>query len=71
MCMFAVPAGGRSFRTHELLVKQKRMAGHSSCLACCAPAASPKRTPLAENSCRELLRPLDQFRAFQSSAKRA
>lgn len=67
--MFEVPAGGRRFRALELLVKQKRLAKDAA-VPCVVRFASDEVTAeedsLAENTFREQLHPLDQFRAMQA-----
>ncbi len=67
--MFEVPAGGRRFRALEALVKAKRLAKTHPIPCNVRDAASPipaEEDSLAENSQREALHPLDQFRAFQA-----
>ena len=71
--LFEVPAGGRRFRALELLVKAKRLA-KTAPVACnlreaCSPI-SAEEDSLAENTHREDLHPLDQFRAFQVLVER-
>ncbi len=65
---FEVPAGGRRFRALELLVKQKRLAS-TAMIPCVVKAANDKvsaeEDSYAENTFREQLHPLDQFRAMQ------
>ena len=66
--MFEVPAGGRRFRALEMLVKAKRLAKTHPIPCNVRAADSPipaEEDSLAENSQREALHPLDQFRAFQ------
>ena len=66
---FEVPAGGRRFRALELLVKQKRLAKNAP-IPCVVKAAddavSAEEDSYAENTFREQLHPLDQFRAMQA-----
>lgn len=66
---FEVPAGGRRFRALELLVKQKRLA-KNALIPCVVRAAndgvSAEEDSYAENTHREQLHPLDQFRAMQT-----
>ena len=66
---FEVPAGGRRFRALELLVKQKRLAKDAP-IPCVVKAANDAVTAeedsFAENTFREQLHPLDQFRAMQA-----
>lgn len=65
---FEVPAGGRRYRALELLVKQKRLA-KTTPVPCIVKAAndaiSAEEDSYAENTHREPLHPLDQFRAMQ------
>lgn len=61
---FEVPAGGRRFRALELLVKQKRLAANAPVPCIVRDAGLAAEDSLAENSQRESLHPLDQFRAF-------
>jgi ParB family chromosome partitioning protein len=68
--MFEVPAGGRRYRALELLVKQKRLAKDAP-VPCVVrtPAvtgASAEEDSLAENTFREQLHPLDQFRGMKA-----
>lgn len=66
---YEVPAGGRRFRALAHLVKTKRMAKTMPvpCIVREAGAAiSAQEDSLAENTMREQLHPLDQFRAFLS-----
>ncbi|EQB31352.1 ParB/RepB/Spo0J family partition protein [Sphingobium ummariense] len=66
---FEVPAGGRRFRALELLVKQKRLAKNAP-IPCVVRAANDgvlaEEDSYAENTFREPLHPLDQFRAMQA-----
>lgn len=66
--MFEVPAGGRRYRALERLVKQKRLsrAAPVPCVIRESADISAEEDSLAENSQREPLHPLDQFRAFQT-----
>ena len=68
--MFEVPAGGRRYRALELLVKQKRMAKTQPVPCVVRDDGIAEDDSLAENDERIGLHPLDQFRAFQSSARR-
>ncbi|WP_066776293.1 ParB/RepB/Spo0J family partition protein [Sphingomonas sp. CCH5-D11] len=71
--MFEVPAGGRRFRALEVLVKAKRLVKTHPipCNVRDAGSAIPaEEDSLAENSQREALHPLDQFRAFQALVER-
>lgn len=66
---FEVPAGGRRYRALELLVKQKRLARNAP-IPCVVKAAndavSAEEDSYAENTFREPLHPLDQFRSMQA-----
>ena len=66
---FEVPAGGRRYRALEVLVKQKRLA-KDALIPCVVKAAndqvSAEEDSFAENTFREQLHPLDQFRAMQA-----
>ena len=66
--MFEVPAGGRRYRALERLVKQKRLSRTAPvpCVIRESADISAEEDSLAENSQREPLHPLDQFRAFQT-----
>jgi ParB family chromosome partitioning protein len=64
--MFEVPAGGRRFRALEILVKQKRMTKTQLVPCVIRTGGLAEEDSLAENSCRESLHPLDQYRAFQT-----
>lgn len=64
---YEVPAGGRRFRALAMLVSSKRMARNAPIPCIVKPADatdSAASDSLAENSQREPLHPLDQFRAF-------
>jgi len=65
---FEVPAGGRRYRALELLVKQKRLPKTTE-IPCNVKEAddpiSAEEDSLAENTFREPLHPLDEFRAIQ------
>lgn len=68
--MFEVPAGGRRFRALELLVKQKKLAKDAP-VPCvvrnpASQGATAEEDSLAENTFREQLHPLDQFKAMQA-----
>jgi ParB family chromosome partitioning protein len=68
--VFEVPAGGRRYRALELLVKQKRLAKNAP-VPCvvrtpAAEGATAEEDSLAENTFREQLHPLDQFKAMQA-----
>jgi ParB family chromosome partitioning protein len=64
--VFEVPAGGRRFRALELLVKQKRMTKTQPVPCVVRTGGIAEEDSLAENTQREVLHPLDQFRAFQT-----
>jgi ParB family transcriptional regulator, chromosome partitioning protein len=64
--MFEVPAGGRRFRALELLVRQKRLARTAPIPCIVKTDGLAEEDSLAENTDREALHPLDQFRAFQT-----
>jgi len=71
--MFEIPAGGRRYRALEILVKQKRLPKTAE-IPCNVKRAddpiSAEEDSLAENTFREALHPLDEFRAIQDlSAK--
>ena len=63
---FEVPAGGRRFRALELLVRQKRLAKTAPIPCIVKTEGLAEEDSLAENTDREALHPLDQFRAFQA-----
>jgi ParB family chromosome partitioning protein len=67
--LFEVPAGGRRFRALELLIKQGKLAATAP-IPCVVRDPDtdilPEDDSLAENTQREALHPLDQFRAFQA-----
>ena len=64
---FAVVAGGRRLAALQLLVRSKRL-NKTAPVPCIVQRAdvAPEEDSLAENSMRESLHPLDQFRAFQA-----
>jgi ParB family chromosome partitioning protein len=64
---FEVPAGGRRFRALELLVKQKRLAKDAlvPCIVKLDDDVPAVEDSYAENTWREPLHPLDQFRGMQ------
>ena len=64
--MFEVPVGGRRFRALELLVAQKRMNKTAPVPCIIRTDGIAEEHSLAENTDREALHPLDQFRAFQT-----
>ena len=63
---YEIPAGGRRYRALEMLVKQKRMAKDQLVPCIVREAGTAEEDSLAENTHREALHPLDQFRAFQT-----
>lgn len=65
---FDAPAGGRRYRALELLAKQKRIVktAPTPCIVNRAETTSAEEDSLAENTQRESLHPLDQFRAFKA-----
>ncbi len=64
--LFEVPVGGRRFRALELLVAQKRMNKTAPVPSIIRTDGIAEEHSLAENTDREALHPLDQFRAFQT-----
>ena len=63
---YEVPAGGRRFAALRLLVKQKRLAKTVRVPCIVRTDGAAEEDSLAENTMREALHPLDQFRAFQA-----
>jgi len=65
--LYEVPAGGRRFRALQMLVKQRRMTKTEPvpCIVRDDDVISAEEDSLAENTHREALHPLDQFRAMQ------
>jgi len=65
--LYEVPAGGRRFRALQLLVKQRKMTKTQPvpCILRDDDVISAEEDSLAENTHREALHPLDQFRAMQ------
>ncbi|RUM96338.1 ParB/RepB/Spo0J family partition protein [Pseudaminobacter arsenicus] len=65
---FDAPAGGRRYKALELLIRQKRMVktAPTPCIVNRAETTSAEEDSLAENTQREQLHPLDQFRAFKT-----
>ncbi|MEC5292235.1 ParB/RepB/Spo0J family partition protein [Aurantimonas sp. C2-6-R+9] len=67
--MFEIPAGGRRYRALEHLVKAKRL-NKTAPVPCVVREAGSdilaEDDSLAENTQREALHPLDQFRAFRT-----
>ena len=66
--MFEIPAGGRRYRALELLVRQKRMAKTQGVPCIVRTEGIAEEDSLAENTQRQPLHPLDQFRAFKALA---
>lgn len=64
--LYEVQAGGRRLRALQLLVKQKRLAKTALIPCIIKTGGLSTDDSLAENSDREQLHPLDQFRAFAS-----
>ena len=62
----AVTAGGRRLAALKLLVKQKRLAKNAPVPCIVKPDGVEEEDSLAENTMREALHPLDQFRAFKN-----
>ena len=61
---YEVPAGGRRLRALKLLAKQKRLAKDAPIPCIVKTTGIAEADSLAENTEREALHPLDQFRAF-------
>lgn len=66
---FEVPAGGRRFRALQLLAKAKRLAKNAPVPCIVKLTGIAEEDSLAENTMREALHPLDQFRAFKALRK--
>ncbi len=64
--VYEVPAGGRRFAALQLLAKQKRLSRTVSVPCIVRTDGLAEEDSLAENTMREALHPLDQFRAFQT-----
>ena len=64
--MYEVPAGGRRFEALKLLAKQKRLSKTVRVPCIVRTDGIAAEDSLAENTMREALHPLDQFRAFQA-----
>jgi len=62
--LYEVPGGGRRLRALQLLAKQKRIAADAPVPCIAKSNGHAQSDSLAENSDREELHPLDQFRAF-------
>nr|CCD32222.1 ParB-like nuclease [Methylocystis sp. SC2] len=63
---FAVSAGGRRLAALKLLVRQKRLAKNTPVPCIVKTDGIEEEDSLAENTMREALHPLDQFRAFKN-----
>lgn len=63
---YAVSAGGRRLAALKLLVKQKRLAKSAPVPCIVKTEGIEEEDSLAENTMREALHPLDQFRAFKN-----
>ncbi|MGO9474453.1 MAG: ParB N-terminal domain-containing protein [Rhodomicrobium sp.] len=63
---YGVQAGGRRLRALELLVKQKKLAKNAPVPCIVRTEGYVEADSLAENTEREALHPLDQFRAFSA-----
>lgn len=63
---FGVIAGGRRLAALKLLVKQKRLAKNAPVPCIVKTDGVEEEDSLAENTMREALHPLDQFRAFKN-----
>ena len=64
--MYEVPAGGRRYRALERLVKAKRLAKTAPVPCIVKEDGIAEEDSLAENTQREALHPIDQFRAFRT-----
>ena len=65
---YGVQAGGRRLRALQLLVKQKKLAKNAPVPCIMRSEGFVEADSLAENTEREALHPLDQFRAFKALA---
>ena len=63
---YTVTAGGRRLAALKLLVKQKRLAKNAPVPCIVKTDGVEEEDSLAENTMREALHPLDQFRAFKN-----
>jgi ParB family transcriptional regulator, chromosome partitioning protein len=63
---YEVPAGGRRYRALERLVKAKRLDKAAPVPCIIRDTGIAEEDSLAENTQREALHPVDQFRAFQT-----
>jgi ParB family transcriptional regulator, chromosome partitioning protein len=64
--IYEVPAGGRRYRALERLVKEKRLAKTAPVPCLVKEDGIAEEDSLAENTQREALHPVDQFRAFKT-----
>lgn len=64
--IYEVPAGGRRYRALEKLVKDKRLAKTAPVPCIVKEDGIAEEDSLAENTQREALHPVDQFRAFKA-----
>lgn len=64
--LYDVPAGGRRFEALKLLAKQKRLSKTVRVPCIVRNDGIAEEDSLAENTMREALHPLDQFRAFKA-----
>ena len=67
---YRVQAGSRRLEALQLLVKQKRLAKNASIPCLVKTSGLEEEDSLAENTDREALHPLDQFRAFAALAEK-
>ncbi len=65
---YSVQAGGRRFRALKLLVKQKKLAKNAPIPCIVKTDVFAEADSLAENTQRQALTPLDEFRAFKAMA---
>ena len=65
---YSVQAGGRRFRALKLLVKQKKLAKNAPIPCIVKTDGFAEADSLAENTQRQALTPLDEFRAFKAMA---
>jgi ParB family transcriptional regulator, chromosome partitioning protein len=66
---YTVQAGGRRFRALKLLVKQKKLAKNAPIPCIVKTDGFAEADSLAENTQRQALTPLDEFRAFKAMAE--
>jgi ParB family chromosome partitioning protein len=67
---YRVQAGSRRLEALQLLMKQKRLAKNASIPCLVKTSGLEEEDSLAENTDREALHPLDQFRAFAALAEK-